>query len=210
MLTGPDFHEQHTLDDGTVVTIRHIRPADASELRRGFDALSAASRHARFHGGSSTLSDEALRYLTEVDGHDHVALVATTQPRSGEPEVGLGVARFVRSEDDPTVAEAAMTVLDAAQHKGLGRILGIALGRAAIERGIERLRGEVLGGNAPVRALLDEFGAEVRHAPDGNLEFEVTLVSRAKAAKLLGWLRLRHHSGEPPSPRAGRGGRRRR
>jgi GNAT superfamily N-acetyltransferase len=172
---GPGFHEEHLLDDGTVVTLRHIRAADAAELRRGFDRLTPASRHGRFHAGVSVLSDETLRYLTEVDGWDHVAIVATAQPAPAAPATGLGVARFVRAADDPRTAEVAMTVSDPAQHKGLGRILAIAIGGAAIERGITRLRGEVLAGNHTVRCLLDEFGAVVRRAPGGELAFEIDL-----------------------------------
>jgi GNAT superfamily N-acetyltransferase len=176
MQTGPDFREEHVLDDGTPVTLRHVRPDDAAELKRGFLRLSPASRYRRFLGSPSTLSDDTLRYLTCVDGYDHVAIVATTPDSSTGADVGLGIARFVRATDDRAVAEAAITVVDDVQRKGLGRILALTLARAAIERGVQRFRGEVLTDNQPVRQLLEEVGASVREGPEGSLVFDVELL----------------------------------
>jgi GNAT superfamily N-acetyltransferase len=175
MLTGPDFQEEHVLGDGSPVTIRHVRPEDADELARGFEKLSPTSRYRRFLGGVTTLSPATLRYLTCVDGRNHVALVALTHGPGSNVERGLGIARFIRTADDPKVAEVAITVIDDAQRKGLGLILGVALGRAALERGITRFRGEVLTDNQPVRQLLDEVGATIRHAEGGAVVFEVDL-----------------------------------
>jgi GNAT superfamily N-acetyltransferase len=186
MRTGPDFSEEHVLDDGTRVTIRHVRPEDADEVARGFARLSPTSRYRRFLGGLGALSPEMLRYLTHVDGKDHVALVAVA-PREGGGDEGLGIARFIRDPGDAEVAEAAITVIDEAQRKGLGRILGVALGRAALERGIHRFRGEILTDNGPVRQLLEEVGAVVR--PDsgaslgggGSLVFDLELAPHEAA-----------------------------
>jgi GNAT superfamily N-acetyltransferase len=175
METGPDFHETHVLDDGTPVTLRHVRPDDAAELRRGFERLSPSSRYRRFLSAVNALSDEAVRYLTCVDGHDHVALVAVTRAPGSDHETGLGIARFIRAPEDPAVAEAAITVVDDAQGKGLGRILGMALARAALERNVRRFRGEILADNEPVRQLLDEVGAVVQPSSNGSVVFEVDL-----------------------------------
>src|SRR5437667_11458151 len=117
MRTGPDFSEEHTLSDGTRVTLRHIRPSDADGLRDGFSRLSRESRYRRFFSGKTELSSEMLHYLTEVDGVDHVAIVAVGVSPDLKSEAGYGVARFVRREDDPDVAEAALTVVDDMQHK---------------------------------------------------------------------------------------------
>ena len=180
MLTGPDFHERHVLDDGTEVTLRHIRPADAAEMQRGFARLSRSSRYLRFQGVVNELSPEMLRYLTTVDGQDHVALVATRRDAGGA-EVGLGVARVVRVHDDPCAGEVALTVLDEAQHKGLGRALSVAIARAALERGMHRLEGPILSDNGPVRGLLEEVGASVRRE-GSEMSFEVDLDPPASLA----------------------------
>jgi GNAT superfamily N-acetyltransferase len=171
---GPDFSEEHTLSDGTRVRLRYIRPEDADELRRGFERLSPQSRYRRFLGGVGHLSDEHIRYLTEVDGQDHVAIVAARSRRDGSEE-GLGVARFIRVAGEPTVAEAAITVVDDVQHKGIGLLLAMALAAAARDRGIAHFRGEVLENNEAVRKLLREVGAVLGSAQDNRVVFDIAL-----------------------------------
>jgi len=175
MKTGPEFSAEHELADGTRVTLRHIRPSDAEELNAGFHRLSPESRYRRFFSGINALSDDMLRYLTDVDGTDHVAIVAVGISPDLKHETGYGVARFVRRRDDAHVAEAAITVVDDMQHKGLGRILGLALSEAALERGITRFRGEALASNTPMRQLLAEVGARILDETPSSIVFEVAL-----------------------------------
>jgi len=173
--TGPDFRESHTLGDGTRVVLRHIRPDDAPELARDFERLSPESRYRRFFGGMTHLSEAALRYLTEVDGKDHVAIVATCDSPDLKTETGLGVARFVRLHDEPTVAEAAVTVVDDMQRQGLGRLLAATLAIAAHERGIRTFRAEVLADNEPMVSLLHEVGARALATDAGVVTFDIPL-----------------------------------
>ena len=79
--------------------------------------------------GISELGDGDLRYLTEVDQHDHVALVAF----DGDDLVG--VARFVR-RDGTDSAEAAVTIVDEWQGRGLGTALANLLAERAREEGV--------------------------------------------------------------------------
>ena len=173
METGPTFREEHALRDGTKIVLRHIQPADAPELRRGFLALSPESRYRRFFGAITDLDDAALAYLTNVDGKDHVAIVATTESLDLKEERGIGVARFIRSEKDPAAAEAAITVVDDMQQKGVGTLLARALARAARERGIDRFRCEVLQSNDAVVRALCEVGAKDVERSDGTLVLDV-------------------------------------
>jgi GNAT superfamily N-acetyltransferase len=173
--TGPDFSEEHTLSDGRRVVLRHVRPADAPELRAAFDRLSPASRYRRFFGGPTHLTDDTLRYLTEVDGHDHVAIVAVGESPDLKRELGLGVARFVRLRDEPAIAEAAVTVVDDAQRIGLGRLLATTLAEAAIERGIHKFRADVLADNEPMRAMMAEIGAAEGATQAGVISYDIAL-----------------------------------
>jgi GNAT superfamily N-acetyltransferase len=169
------FREELLLDDGTRVTLRAVRPDDAEELKRCFSRLSPRSRYLRFLTPMTRLSDDMVRYLTEVDGEDHVAIVAMTDSHDLKTERGLGVARFVRLPDDPRVAEAAVTVLDEAQGKGIGRLLLRALATVARAHDVACFRGEVLAENVQMRRLLDEVGAKV-HEDDGRtFVFDVPL-----------------------------------
>lgn len=167
--------ELHVLADGTRITVRPITPADKDGLRRAFERLGPRSRYNRFFSSRSALSDEMLRYLTEVDGHNHVALLAVIDSHDLKDEIGVGVARFVRLTDAPDVAEAAVTVIDEMQGKGIGRILLRSLSKAAKERGIRTFRGEVLASNTAMRRLLDDAGARLLPSDSEALTFDVPL-----------------------------------
>jgi len=177
--TDPSFREEHVLADGRRVVLRHVRPTDAAELRRAFERLSPESRYRRFFGGLMQLTEPMLRYLTDVDGHDHVAIVAITESPDLKSEQGLGIARFVRLQDEPTVAEAAVTVVDDAQRKGLGRLLATTLAESARERGVRTFRADVLAENEPMRAIMQEIGAVERGRDAGVVTYDVALDSVA-------------------------------
>jgi GNAT superfamily N-acetyltransferase len=169
-----DYTEHAELRDGTPVLLRLLRPTDKELLRTGFERLSGQSRYARFFTPKTALSDDELRYLTEVDQEDHVAIGAASE-RDGE-QSGLGVARFIRFADRRDTAEAAIAVADHAQRKGLGRLLLLRLIAAARERGIERFRFEVLPSNAAMTTLIAEIAPErTVETADGALSIEIAL-----------------------------------
>jgi GNAT superfamily N-acetyltransferase len=164
------------LSDGTRVLIRPVRPGDRTLLQQGFEAWSERSRLMRFCAPKHELKDNELRYLTEVDGHDHVALGAllVQRFRAAEP---AGIARFVRLESGGAVAEAAVAVTDAAQGRGLGRLLLEQLGAAAREQGVTRFRCLVLDENRAMQALLASFDLDARIVKRGagSREIEVRI-----------------------------------
>jgi RimJ/RimL family protein N-acetyltransferase len=171
------------LKDGTPVTIRPIRPDDKPLLVDGLARLSEESRYRRFLSPIGGFTEDQLRYLTEVDYHDHFAWVAL----HGEwPDVGLGVARYVRVPDRPDVADVAVTVVDEYQGRGLGTILLAVLARTALAEGIRRFRGDVLAVNTPMRRLLRRFGAEAHLESPGLVEAELDLDRLTEIAGSLG------------------------
>jgi RimJ/RimL family protein N-acetyltransferase len=139
------------LEDGTRVVIRPIRPDDRARLERSRRRFSDESMRRRFLGPKPRLTAGELRYLTEVDGHDHFALVATPLD---DLDTIVAVARFVRLYDDPETAEAAIIVADELQGHGLGRRMAQHLGDAASERGIKRITASMLTDNKPALALM--------------------------------------------------------
>lgn len=152
--------------------IRPIAPSDAEQLRAAFEHWSDESRYLRFHTGMRHLSDQLLAYLTQVDGINHVALVALLPH---EPPVGLGVGRFVRLPNTPKRADLALAVTDDAQGHGVARRLLIALAEAAAASGIEIFCMDVLGSNAHVRELLAGLGARCTRCEEGSLSYELPL-----------------------------------
>jgi ribosomal protein S18 acetylase RimI-like enzyme len=177
------FREEHVLEGGQVVVLRAIQPEDATELRRAFRALSPETRYRRFFGAITDLDDAALHYLTHVDGKDHVAIIATTESLDLKTERGVGVARFVRSKSDPRVAEAAVTVVDDMQQRGIGTHLTNALAHAARERGIDSFRCEVLESNALVIRALRDAGATIVDQGGGVIVLDVPLATGSSGVR---------------------------
>ena len=161
------------LRDGSAVLIRQVRSTDAPLLADGFARLSAASRQMRFLGVKKELSAAELRYLTDVDHHDHEALAALD--RAGRH--GVGIARYVRDADDPQAAEIAVTIADDWQGRGLGTELLAQLSDRARQEGIRRFTALTDAGNMAVAALLRNAGARLVRRGRGTVEYEITLIS---------------------------------
>jgi GNAT superfamily N-acetyltransferase len=154
---GQDAAREFVLRDGTRILVRPILPEDKERLREGFALLSAQSRYRRFLTSLEYLSDQQLRDLTEIDYDDHMAWVAVDPSRPAWP--GFGVARYVRLAEEPAVAEAAVTVLDDYQGRGIGTILLRMLAGTARAHGIRSFRGYVLAENAPMMDIMHDLGA---------------------------------------------------
>jgi len=153
------------LPDGRRAHVRAIASQDKALLAAAMLRLSAASSYGRFLSPKSRLSVAELRYLTEVDGYNHFALIAVA---AADPRCLVGVGRYVRQRDDPHTAELAVVVDDQWQGMGLGRHLGLSLADHARERGVRRLMGLVLSENVAAHRLLAAISGRLsrssRHA----------------------------------------------
>ncbi len=172
-----DQFEAH-LDDGTRVLFRPIRPTDKERLRAGFERLSPESRYLRFFRQIDHLSDEQLRYLTEVDFENHFAWIGVLPDDPGEP--GVGVGRWIRMPGEPEVAEGAVTVVDDYHNRGLGKTLLWLMARSAIQHGVRSFRAWTLGENHPMLELLKAMGARPGRWEGGVLELVVPLPDKAE------------------------------
>jgi GNAT superfamily N-acetyltransferase len=155
----------HTLPDGTPILIRPIEPGDKARLSAALARLSRQTIHRRFLGAKPKLSSTELRYLTEIDGHDHIALVAFL---ASDPESIVAVARCVRMPPAssrglvtaslaPDTAEFAIVVGDPLQGRGLGSLLARELATVARSAGIRRFSATMAGENVAVRRLIAHF-----------------------------------------------------
>jgi acetyltransferase len=140
-----------TLRNGTTVEIRPIRADDKGRLAAGHARLSAESQRRRYLAAKPRLTAADLRYLTEIDGHDHVALVAVLADR---PQAIVAVGRYVRLAGDPETAEFAIVVGDELQGQGLGGRLADLLAQQAVIEGIKRFTATTEVDNEPARHLM--------------------------------------------------------
>lgn len=163
---GPgEWSRRTTLRDGTRVLMRQIRASDRARLVEGLARLSPASRYLRFHTSLDHLSETQLDELTQVDHHDHDAIVAMDLDRPDWP--GVGVARFIREPYEPEVAEAAITVADEYHGQGAGTMLLGALASRARDEGIAVFRSYVLDGNHGMLEVFDHLGGHREREADG-------------------------------------------
>jgi RimJ/RimL family protein N-acetyltransferase len=167
----------HVLPDGTRLRIRPVEPGDKPRLAAGLARLSSETVRRRFLAAKPRFSGMELRYLTEVDGRDHLALVAVPEE---EPERIVGVARCVRLAPGAPTAEFAIVIGDDVQGLGLGTALTRALAHAAAAAGIERFSATVLAENGAVEHVLGAVAARVEHRPaDGGLQELLAELPRA-------------------------------
>jgi RimJ/RimL family protein N-acetyltransferase len=153
---------ERILKDGTRVVIRPIRPSGKAGLSAGLTNLSELSRHRRFLSPKIRFTAAELRYLTELDGHDHAALVAHLRD-----DTGVAVARYVRMPGDPPTADVAIVVADAMQGRGLGSLMADELAVIAAENGIHRFSADILSDNVPAQRLLARLTRRIERHHDG-------------------------------------------
>jgi GNAT superfamily N-acetyltransferase len=163
--------------------IRPIRADDGERLQASHARLSPESRYRRFLYAKPELTGADVRYLVEVDGIDHIALVATQPWLPGEPIVA--VARCIRIPDSPDTGEVAIVVADVLQHQGVGTRLVGQLAELAVAQGITRFRAMMLSDNVPIQRLLFGLAAgpvdREYHGETTELELELPGVQRLAA-----------------------------
>jgi GNAT superfamily N-acetyltransferase len=154
------------LRDGSVATMRPLGPGEIDPLQAVFDGLSQASRTGRYLVGIHSLNSVMRDALAAVDGHRHVAWLASIDGRPA------GIARFVRVA--PRTAEVAFEVVDEHQGLGLGAVLLDTVTTVAAVSGVDRVQASVLPSNHRSLRLLAQIGLRLRPS-DGLLEGEAPL-----------------------------------
>jgi RimJ/RimL family protein N-acetyltransferase len=171
-LARQDTGEYVLLSDGAEVLVRAVRPEDKPLFVAGWSHLSDESVYRRFLAPRDRLSIDELAFFTEIDHVDHEAIGAL-DPATGE---GVGVARYVRELERPHVAEAAVTVVDAWQQRGLGGKLLRRLCTRATEHRIRVFTAALLASNEAMLTLFDRLGEVTVTRRDGpTLEIDVEL-----------------------------------
>lgn len=165
--------EHVVFDDGLELLLRPVRADDKRRIAQAFERLSPQTRYRRFFAPMVRLGEQDLRYLTEVDHHDHEAIAAVN------PENGMivAVARYVRS-DDPTEAEVAVVVGDPWQGRGVATVLLQRLVGRAREEGIDHFVALVMSDNAEALELFRHLapgGSRTRRSASGHTELVMSL-----------------------------------
>jgi GNAT superfamily N-acetyltransferase len=184
------------LRDGSHIRIRQGQRADRELLLLGFEHLSPESRYRRFMAPMPELSEPMVRYLTEIDHHDHEAMIAVDE-QTGE---GIGVARYVRDPNRPEVAEVAVTVIDDWQQRGVGTLLLEVISARAREEAITTFTALMLATNEEMIDLLRQLGPiRIVDREAGTVEIELPIppIGVAPALRKLIRIAARHDVAVP-------------
>jgi GNAT superfamily N-acetyltransferase len=173
-----------TLRGGAPITIRPIGPDDKAAIVSGFEQLSPESRYRRFFSPLDRLGKRDLAYLTEVDHHDHEALIAHSE--SGQP---VGVARYVRGAD-PHKAEVAVVVVDEWHGRGVATELLMRLADRARQEDVRVFTATILTDNRDALSLSQALGETRRVSqPSTTVDIEIELPPRGLGERLRDALR---------------------
>ena len=162
-----------TLKNGTLVYIRFLRQSDKEYIEKGYKELSYKSQYFRFISPPASLSDKYLKYLTEIDNRNHVAMIAFAIEKPLKR--AIGVARYIKLIDNPVSAEYAITVADSYQNKGLGTIFFNLLVEHAKKNNISNLTGYILSENLPMLKIVRHHNINVRKEEGGLLRVDLPL-----------------------------------
>lgn len=169
---------------GVRLRLRLIRATDKLKLAEAFQHLSMQSRYRRFLSTKKTLTAQEVRFFTELDGVDHLAIGAFELDEAESEGSLVGVARLVRDRQQPVTAEFALAVIDARQGLGIGRRLLERLLSAAAQRGIDCLQGDLLPDNKPMQKVIHCVCPEaLSRRDDGLLRVELPVSTSAPLAQ---------------------------
>jgi RimJ/RimL family protein N-acetyltransferase len=167
-----NYTEDITLPTGSVMRLRLVRAADREGIIEAFDRLSAETRVQRWFYPKMRLSEDEIEALIAQGDDNNGAISAIELDADGEEKSGIGMARFVRSHENPDAAEIAITIVDDWQGLGIGRILLHRLLAMISERGIPFVDGRLQAENSRMRTLLEPYVPEGGfHREDEALTF---------------------------------------
>lgn len=156
------------LRNGLEVTIRAIRPEDKGLVIEAFKELEESTIYTRFFALKKDLTEQELKWATEVDFFRTVALVACI-PESGRERI-IGGGRYITIEgpDPPSSAEIAFIVEEDYQGLGLASTLLRHLVLIGREQGISTFEAEVLSSNKAMLKVFSRAGLPMTTAPSGD------------------------------------------
>ena len=163
------------LRDGSTLTVRPIRAADAARLALFFTNLSLESRIFRFFAAVAN-ADSSVKRMVDVDYRRRYGIVAL----AGASQEIVGHAMYVSI--DHAKAELALAVADEFQGRGLGTILLGQLAEAAAEAGFDVMEAVVRPENHRMLELLRESGFPIQtRSEPGEIHAELPTGLTAKA-----------------------------
>ena len=166
VLYPEDLEAYDTLNDGTEIFFRPVKPADEQALSGMLYSLSPSSIRTRYMTSTMTFPHKDVQQLANVDYENNLAIVGTVPSVTGDEIVAI--AQYFL---DPKTrhAEVAFVVQDEWQKNGMGSLLLKYLTRIARQRDIKAFYAKVLPNNKTMLAVFYNSGFKVSTEFDGDV-----------------------------------------
>jgi acyl-CoA hydrolase len=162
----PDELEHYdTLNDGTEIFFRPVKPVDESALTEMLYSLSIDSVEKRYFTHTKKFPHKDVQRLTNLDYNQDVAIVGVVPSPCGEDIVAIA-QYFLTSETK--AAEVAFIVQDEWQDKGMGTHLLSYLTKIALTNGVKSFYATVLPTNKAMLNIFYNSGYKVNTEFDGS------------------------------------------
>ena len=169
MIDARHFEVTDTLKDGTLITIRAIRPNDKELIKESFKNLEPETIYNLQVVNYSQQLMAISKNIDEFDFETRVALVVTVEKKNRE--IIIGGAQYYVSQntpDAPTQAEVAFTVEEDYQGQGMGSRLLKQLIRIAREKGVDQFLAKMLPQNKAMLAVFAHSGLPLKQKYEGG------------------------------------------
>ncbi len=164
MDTGPTvaqkWSRQLTLQDGSRVFVRPIRPEDEALYKPFLERETAEDLRYRFFAPVRELSRAAIARFTRIDFASSMAFIALDAVTGAM----LGVARLHATDENGT-GEYAVIVRSDLKGRGLGWQLTHMIIEFARAKGFHTIEGQVLQENKTMLTMCRELGFEIATDP---------------------------------------------
>jgi acetyltransferase len=148
-----------TLDDGTALLVRPVRPEDESMFHRFFEQITMDDLRLRFFAPIREFSHIFIARLTQLDYARAMALIAIN-PANGDM---LGVVH-IHADPNYEKGEYAILVRSDIKGQGLGWQLMHTMIQYAQWLGLREVEGEVLNHNTGMLTMCEELGFTITSA----------------------------------------------
>ncbi len=155
-----EWEQSAVLKDGGTVRIRPIVPEDSSALQTFVKSMSTESSYFRFFRVKRKLEPEELEEFTHLDYAEQMAFVAIVD---GEL---AGVGRYSSKGCAAGFAEAAFTVSDDLQGRGIGTLLVYRISAYARAQNIDGFQAHLLADNHAMMRVFRNVGFSMRRDVD--------------------------------------------
>jgi RimJ/RimL family protein N-acetyltransferase len=163
MIDAKNFNISDTLKDGTPVTIRAVRPDDKEKINEAFHNLEPETVYTRYFRYKNRLSEDELKWATEMDFENDVALVVTIQENNKEIVIGGSRYSVIASEPDTSrCGEIAFTVEEDYQGLGMASLLIRHMTDIARSSGVSAFVAEVLPQNKSMMIVFKHSGLPMK------------------------------------------------